>query len=119
MITIIFYKVIIVLIYKFFHVFLYITPNASKFYPDVTVVKEITKGTSDDVPFVYYYGGDGRVFGITVNRYPVFGASPPVASYTYALTKNAMPWRFCLRRSRGLRLGTFAFDPAPHHYFQK
>ena len=34
---------------------------------------------------------------LSVNFCPAFGASPPVKRLIYALVKNAMLWRFCLR----------------------
>ena len=43
-IAIIFIIRMIDLMYKFIHVLLYIIPNASKLYPDRTVVKELKKG---------------------------------------------------------------------------
>ena len=55
----------------------------------------------------------GSRLDLTVTGYLVFGASPPVTRFIYALAKNSMLWRFCLRRARGLRLASLAFVSLP------
>ncbi len=51
--------------------------------------------------------------------FPVFGATPPVICCAYALAKNAMLWRFYLRRAHGLRLDTLAFESTLSHFSKK
>ncbi|MBQ3329808.1 MAG: hypothetical protein IJG87_01360 [Ruminococcus sp.] len=50
---------------------------------------------------------------MTVTGYLVFGSTSSVTPLIYALAKNAMLWRFCLRRARGLRLASLAFESLP------
>ena len=62
--------------------------------------------------------GEGYAL-LSVFCFPVFGATPPVICCTYALAKNAMLWRFCLRRAHSLRLDTLAFESTLSHFSKK